>query len=249
VSAQAIEISEHRNVSAPVSETAAIIHMIERLARDPSVDLERMRELMTMRRDVLADEAKEAFNNALAVAQSEMRSVTADASNPQTRSKYATYHAVDKALRPVYTRHGLALTFDTGKADEENYVRVLCTVALGKHERTYHIDMPADGKGAKGNDVMTKTHAVGSAVTYGRRYLLLMIFNVAIGEHDDDGNAAGGGDRLTEQQIDVLRSLIVETASDIPKFCKFMKVERIEDIAARDFDKARLALEAKKAKS
>jgi hypothetical protein len=83
----------------------------------------------------------------------------------------------------------LSLSFDTGKADEENYVRVLCTVALGRHERSYHIDMPADGKGAKGNDVMTKTHAVGSAVTYGRRYLLLMIFNVAIGENDDDGNA------------------------------------------------------------
>jgi hypothetical protein len=33
------------------------------------------------------------------------------------------------------------------------------------------------------------------------------------------------------------------------KFCKFMKVERIEDIPQRDFDKARLALEAKQAKS
>lgn len=248
MSAQAVEKIEPRNVMAPVSETAAIVHMIERLARDPSVDLERMRELMTMRREAVADEAKEAFNNALAVAQSEMRSVVADASNPQTRSKYATYHAVDRALRPVYTKHGLALTFDTGKADEENYVRVLCTVALGRHERSYHIDMPADGKGAKGNDVMTKTHAVGSAVTYGRRYLLLMIFNVAIGENDDDGNAACAGDKVNEQQIDTLRSLIVEVAADIPKYCKYMGVVRIEEIPAARFTDAVKALEAKRAK-
>jgi ribosomal protein L37AE/L43A len=50
--------------------------------------------------------------------------------------------------------------------------------------------MPADGKGAKGNDVMTKTHAAGAAGSYGARYLLKGIFNVAIGENDDDGNGA-----------------------------------------------------------
>src|SRR5690606_15862485 len=53
--------------------------------------------------------------------------------------------------------------------------------------------MPADGKGAKGGDVMTKTHAAGSAMSYGQRYLLKLIFNVAIGENDDDGNSAGSG--------------------------------------------------------
>src|SRR4051812_48135087 len=111
---------------APLSETAAVMHMIERASRDPSIDLERMRELLAMRNAMVADAGKEAFNNALAVAQSEMRSVVADASNPQTLSKYATYHAVDRALRPVYTKHGIVITFDTGKADEENYVRVLC---------------------------------------------------------------------------------------------------------------------------
>lgn len=50
--------------------------------------------------------------------------------------------------------------------------------------------MPADGKGAKGGDVMTKTHAAGSAMSYGQRYLLKMIFNLAVGD-DDDGQKAG----------------------------------------------------------
>jgi hypothetical protein len=31
--------------------------------------------------------------------------------------------------------------------------------------------MPGDGKGAKGGDVMTKTHATGAALSYGQRYL------------------------------------------------------------------------------
>ena len=68
-------------------------------------------------------------------------------------------------------------------------MRVLCYVSHSAgHTRTYQCDMPADGKGAKGNDVMTKTHAAGSAASYGMRYLLKMIFNIAIGEDDTDGN-------------------------------------------------------------
>jgi hypothetical protein len=49
--------------------------------------------------------------------------------------------------------------------------------------------MPATAKGPRQRrDV--EDHATGSAVTYGMRYLVKMIFNVATGENDDDGNAA-----------------------------------------------------------
>ena len=38
--------------------------------------------------------------------------------------------------------------------------------------------------------MMTRTHATATAVTYGRRYLLCMIFNIST--EDDDGNLAAG---------------------------------------------------------
>lgn len=94
-------------------------------------------------------------------------------------------------MRPIYTKHGFGLSFDTGEGAPDLYVRVVCYVThTGGHARTYHADIPADGKGAKGGDVMTRTHAVGAAMSYGMRYLLKMIFNVAVGEDDDDGNSA-----------------------------------------------------------
>ena len=94
-------------------------------------------------------------------------------------------------MRPIYTKHGISLSFDTADGAPLDYVRIVCYVSKGGFSRTYHVDMPADGKGAKGGDVMTKTHATGSAISYGQRYLLKMIFNVSTGEADDDGNAAG----------------------------------------------------------
>lgn len=229
------------------SESSAIVNMIERAARDPSVDVDKLRQLMEMRTQVEDKQAERDFYAAMNEVQSKLRRIRADAMNPQTRSKYATYAALDRALRPVYTEAGITLDFNTGDAPE-GMVRVMCDVSKGGHVKHYKIDMPADGKGAKGNDVMTKTHATGSAVSYGMRYLLKMIFNIAVGE-DDDGNAASDtGARVSEEQLAELRTLIVDVGADIAKFCKYFKVEHLEDLAASKFTAAKQALEAKRTK-
>src|SRR5258708_30880683 len=119
-------------------------------------------------------------------AQAELGPVAADASNPQTKSRYASYPALDRAIRPIYAKHGFSLSFDTGEDAAPDHVRVVCYVAHRTgHKRSYHVDMPADVKGAKGGDVMTKTHATGAAMSYGQRYLLKLIFNIAVGEDRD----------------------------------------------------------------
>jgi len=46
---------------------------------------------------------------------------------------------------------------------------------------------------------MTKTHAAGSGMSYGQRYLLKMIFNIAFS--DDDGNKASGRN-LAQELLD-----------------------------------------------
>ena len=124
-----------------------------------------------------------------------------------------------------------------------------CTVAKGGFSRVYHIDMPADGKGAKGGDVMTKTHATGAAVSYGMRYLLKMIFNVAVGEDDDDGNLAPQGPTISEAQVADLAALMEEVGADRAKFLKYMRVGSLDQIPAAAYASSVKALEAKRAKS
>ncbi len=167
---------------------AGAIDIFAQLARE-HVDVDKLDRLMQMHERLLARSAEESFNAAMTDAQTEMRPIAADANNPQTRSKYASYAQLDRALRPVYTNHGFGISFDTGDTTIADHVRVLAYVThRAGHSRTYKVDMPNDGKGAKGGDVMTKTHATGAAMSYGMRYLLKMIFNVAVGEDDRDGN-------------------------------------------------------------
>lgn len=173
----------------PQADAGALMGAIIRLASDPTMDMTRVADLMAMHERMSGQMAEQAFDAAMSDAQGEMRPIAADANNPQTKSKYASYAALDKALRPIYTKHGFGLSFDTADGAPADHVRVICRVShKAGFARIPHIDMPNDGKGAKGGDVMTKTHAQGAAVTYGQRYLLKMIFNIAVGD-DDDGNS------------------------------------------------------------
>jgi hypothetical protein len=133
-------------------------------------------------------ESEKRFNADLVAAQAEMEPIAADATNPQTRSKYATYAALDRAIRPIYSRHGLAPTFTTEPMGEPDMLLIVGFLGhRDGHLRRYQIPMPRETKGARGGDVMTKTHATGSAFTYGKRYLLTAMFNLAI-DDDADGN-------------------------------------------------------------
>ena len=226
---------------APVSESAAIIDMIGRAARDPAVDIDKMHRLLEMREKIDAQAREREFNDKMAEAQQGMRPVSADANNPQTKSKYASYAALDRALRPIYTKAGFALSFNTAPDAPPDHVRIVCDVTNCGHTRRYQIDMPADGKGAKGGDVMTKTHATGSAATYGMRYLLKMIFNVAVGEADDDGNKAGNkapSERITEEQLGNLNALLQKTAepaASVKITLEYFKIDNLSDLTPQQY--------------
>lgn len=222
----------------------SILTVIERAAGNPSIDVDKFDRLLAMRERVEARQAEHAFVSAMAAVQSELLRVAPDKTNPQTRSEYASEAAIDRALRPIYTAHGFSLSFTTGAARSESDIKIICHCShSGGHTRTYEVDMPADGKGAKGGDVMTRTHAAGSAMSYGKRYLHRLIFNLAIG-HDDDGNGAGG-DYITKDQAATISDMLEETASNRDAFLRLFKAESVETILSAQYGKAIAALTAK----
>ena len=230
-----------------------LVSLMAKMATDPNCDVEKFERLVRLnieveklRRDEILSQQ---FNEAMSRAQAKMSAIAKDKDNSQTRSKYASYAALDRIVRPIYTGEGFSLSFNEGETTKPEYVRVLCDVALGGYARHYHVDMPADGKGAKGGDVMTRTHATGSAFTYGQRNLLKLIFNLATIDADDDGNAAGRYDPLiNDEQIERIRGLIVESGADITRFCEYAGVSHIEEISSRKFNSVVAMLEKKQKK-
>lgn len=219
----------------PISDAATILQIIQRAASDPTVDIDKMERLAAMHERMVARQAETDFNLALTAAQQELSRISADAHNTHTNSKYVTYAKLDSVLRPVYTKYGFALSFDEGDSPKPEHVRVLCHVSRGGHCRTYHKDMPADGKGAKGGDVMTKTHASGAAMAYGMRYLVKGIFNVAVGEEDRDGNAPGASANITPEQIKQLEARMTAVGANRAKFMAWARVTSLDQIHPKNF--------------
>ena len=236
--------------TAVANYSASLMDVIARAASDATVDIDKMERLIALQQQVSAREAELAFNQAMNAAQAEMRPISANASNPQTRSRYATFDKLDRALRPIYTHHGFSLSFDEGDSPKPDHVRVLCYCAHNAgHTRTYHRDMPADGKGAKGGDVMTKTHAAGAAGSYGARYLLKGIWNVAVGEEDNDGNAINAAHPVSVAQYNEIQKRVSDVQADEAKFCKYFRIEDLSELPARRFDEAIKMLNKKAPKS
>jgi hypothetical protein len=138
---------------------------------------------------------------ALSKAQGEMENATKDSANPFFRSKYADLASVREAVRVPLAKHGLAVVqfpkteylgtpepYEwTAKSGEKRYgVRVCCVVSV--LTRLTH----ASGQWLEDSlSTMLPTgdpQAVGSAITYLRRYALQSVAGVA--PEDDDGEAA-----------------------------------------------------------
>lgn len=230
-----------------VEMTGSLLNIIERASRDPNTDIDKLERLLAMQERVMEREAKQAFDTAMRNAQEEIRPVAKNKINPETRSKYANLEAISEAIDPIIHHHGFSLSFGTADCPQENHYRVTCAAShTGGHSRDYQADVPIDNTGPKGAQNKTMTHGFGSALSYGRRYLKLLIFDVAT--TDDDGRGAGNGAVVNETQLAELNRLADEVGADKQRFCRYMKVDSLAFIPARDYQRALQALEAKRAK-
>lgn len=224
---------------------SAMLSMFERVLLDPNVPVERVEKMMEMQERWEDRQAEKAFSEALAAAKADMPQVIKNQHNQQTRSNYADLEALDKAISPVVSKHGFSLSFSPAKSELPDHYGISCEIRhKAGHKETHHADIPVDGTGMKGNANKTATHAFGSTMSYGRRYLKMMIFDIATG--DDDGNAAGNGETIDADQMQRIMDLIEETGTDIAQFCKYLKVDAIKHLPVAKLDGAIAALENKK---
>lgn len=236
MSEPAIINQRDNEIAEPQSETASILSLISQISQDPNVDLEKMERIIAMRDRDFERVARDRFNRAMTAAQAEMRPVARDAKNGGTGKNYASYEAISKAIQPIIEKYGFSLSFDEGKSEVENCIKLVCTVSCGGYEKNYSAHIPIDAAGLKGNSNKNATQAFGSTITYGRRYLKMMVFDIAV--TDDDGQSANIGDLISSKQRDELIEFMSEHNVDVVAFCRYLKINSIAEIPAVEFGRA-----------
>ena len=220
----------------PTQPTAPLIQMIERVAMNPEMDVTKLEKMLDMQERVLDREAKQAFHQDFVSAQAEMPEIEAADENKQTNSLYAKLERIIPLIVPVYTKHGFTMSFNTPDCPIQDHIRIVAIVRhrLG-HSETFQRDLPIDNAGIAGKVNKTKLHANASTVTYGERYLTGMIWNLAVGTLDTDGNMPD--DCVSETQVSVLKKLLIQCEEGTEeKLLRHYKIESLEELPASWFE-------------
>jgi len=235
-----------RPAEVEIDATASLMDVISRAAKDPSVDIEKMKELMAMARELRMEQRQVAFSQAMKAAQDEMVPIVRNAENTSTHSRYATLDAIDEAIRPVYTRHGFSLTFNSPGFSKEEGVSVSCTVMHEQgHSREYSLQGELDMTGFKGVANKTAIQGLSSTMTYLQRILTRMIFNLTFKNADKDGNAPSVP--ISEDQVMTIHDMFVAAsmgADRQARFCEIFGIKIVSDLPRSRYAEAMTQLQA-----
>ena len=223
---------------APMSEGAALVSMLERAARDPSVDISKMERLFELHQQAMARKAKTEFLAALSELQAELPAVERKGTG-HNQKKYARFEDFVETIKEYLAKHGFSLTYRI--TQETSAIKIAGVLGhKGGHQEDTSLTLPTDNTGNK-----NPVQAHGSTISYGKRYVGMTLLGIATEDEDDDGQKAGGASPISEDQVASIKSLIVDTNSDIGRFCAYFKVKAIEDLPATSFDRAVAALKKK----
>lgn len=240
------EIAVTQGELVPIAEQAPVnlLSVIAQAALNPAVDVEKMRALLELKERIDENDAKKLFHAAMIAAQEDMRPVVRNCKSDKGR--YANLEAVERAIRPIYIKHGFVLSFNS-KPGRDGAITMSCTcMHKGGYAKEYELSGDLDIAGPSGKPTKTGIQATGSTTAYLRRYLECLIFNVVLTDEDDDGASSGEfiGEGQVNHILDMLLALNMDGGKAKP-FLDFMGVKSVEQIPVREYPRAVNALQAK----
>lgn len=230
------------------SEGAAVLGMIERVARDPGADMDKMIQLMGWRKEIIAEQKRAAFDEAMAAAKAEIpvisknREVDFTSQKGRTHYKYEDLAEIARVVSPVLAKHGLSYRYRvTSNVNEPVTVTCIVSHRAGHFEEVTLVG----GRDESGNK--NSIQAVASTLTYLQRMTLKAALGLAASE-DDDGKSAEAAGTISLEQVEQLIALADEVGADKEAFCRYFRVGGIAEIPTKDFDRAIAALNKKRGK-
>jgi hypothetical protein len=249
MSAQALDIQHTNEMPMPVNNVVTPMTMIDRaLASNASPDT--LERLLALQERWEANEARKAFDAALAAAKSEIPVIEKNrevryehkSGDSSTSYRHEDLGEIARVVAPILANHGLSYRFRPS-SEPNQPVSVTCIIShRDGHSEETTLTAGRDESGKKNS-----IQAIGSTITYLQRYTLKAALGLAASHDDDSSKADEKQDEvITEEQRDRILDLIVETDTDIAQFCKVGKIDAIGELLAVNYENAIRLLEQKK---
>jgi len=170
---------------APQNMAGSMMQVISNAAANPAVDVVKMEKLLDMQERIINKESEMKFNTAVAEMQNSLPTISKNGQivvNNVIRSTYATFDDILTTVKPVMKEYGLAMTFKIDTSADAIKVTGILMHREGHREETT-MTLPLDNSGSKNS-----VQAMGSSISYGKRYIVCAMLNLATGD-DNDGNS------------------------------------------------------------
>lgn len=158
---------------------------------------------------------------ALAKAQAAMKAATMDGENPHFRSRYATLASINDAVKKPLADHGLCVVQGVGAGEGTAKVSTMILHSSGEWIAS-ELALPVGERATP--------QAIGSAITYGRRYGLAAMCGV-VSDSDDDATAAEAS--ANTSPVAVLRKTAIPAPAQTDEADEFEWRGKITDLTQK----------------
>ena len=219
--------------------------MKEAIAAGGNIDLDKLERFMHLQAEYEKKEAKKAYTEAMADFKKNPpdiekdRRVSYTTSKGTTEYKHATLANVTEKINDGLSEHGLSASWSTSQDNGNVSVTCKITHVMGHSEETTLTASP-DTSGSKNS-----IQALGSTITYLERYTLLLLTGLATKDMDDDGQGVEI-EYIDDKQLSQLTDMMHDVEANEDDFIKYMKVDSLNHIKAKDYNLAMECLNAKK---
>jgi ERF superfamily len=191
----------------------ALLAALVSLAKNPDVNPQTVAAWAAIQERMEERQAEREFNEAFHRASTDMPRIKKNGSveyKGKEAFKFATWEAIDAAIRPILQREGFALSFDTvPRQGDGGGIVVTGTLShIGGHKRCASMPVALDSSGGKNN-----IQGMGSSFSYGKRYTTTALLNI-ITEGEDDCGVRGGMQFISAEQAAELISLMKQAGRD-----------------------------------
>lgn len=171
------------NELATTQENSAI-SVIQQMVTSGNFDVSVARELLEMQKDFMKQQGIINYNNDFALMSKEIPVIA------RTKKTHTTFYApledIVKAVQPILSKYGFSISFTTEQQGLEA-VTVNCILQhKDGHSTKTALTLPTKAV----NNSMNAMQAIGAAISYGKRYTVCGILNIATAQDDDNNGFA-----------------------------------------------------------
>ena len=173
---------------APTSSPAQLLSAILAMARDDSLDIDKLQALLEMQQKMAIRDAEIEFARALARLSAKLPQVPRNGRVSLGQGKggypFAKWEDMDKIIRPLMAEEGFVLSFDSKISPNGPEITGTLLHKDGA-SRSATMTLPIDGGAGR-----SAIQAMGSTLSYGKRYTAEMLLNHV--REGDDNDGVGG---------------------------------------------------------